>query len=216
MIGATAAGLLDDAGLVGTGRVRLDTPDLLSGGKLRWKAFFPERPNRSFRRLDRLSQAAILAAEACGLDDLLEDACREETATVLGSRSGCLEADLRFADSLAPGHDVQPAVFPYTLPSTCLGELAIRHRLSGPTLCLSGDPAQAIDEALAMLAAGDAQAALVCLGDVTRADDEPEPRELRVATVLLGPSQHPALPTPAELRSDPLELLATRLRGATP
>ena len=47
------------------------------------------------------------------------------TALVLGTSYGCLHSDVCFARGLEPGGTLRPAVFPYTLPSTCLGEVAI-------------------------------------------------------------------------------------------
>ena len=58
-------------------------------------------------------------------------------------------------------------MFPYTLPSTCLGDVAIRHELVGPVLCLTTPRAEdALDEALLMLHTDEADAAIVCTGDV--------------------------------------------------
>lgn len=134
---------------------------------LRWSALF-DAPYPGFRRLDALSRCVSIAAEAAGVSVSIRAEVRRDTALVLCTGYGCLASDMRFAASLAPGAMLQPAVFPYTLPSTCLGDLAIRHGLRGPLLCLTaseGRAAVALTEAHALIQLGDARAALVCFGE---------------------------------------------------
>jgi len=165
------AAAVDAHGLRGTAPVdvRWGEDGLTPGRRLRWRRCF-EAPFPTFRRLDPLSQVVCLAAEATGVAAILGDAA-PEVAVVLGTAWGCLAADVEFAASLTPGRDVAPAVFPYTLPSTCLGEVALRHGLRGPTLCLSldeDDPlaaAEVLAEALALEADGAAAGALVVWAD---------------------------------------------------
>ncbi|UCF53743.1 MAG: GNAT family N-acetyltransferase, partial [Bradyrhizobium sp.] len=79
-----------------------------------------------------LSRFVCLAVEALGVD------LPDDTALVFASGSGCLHADRLFEESR---HSViRPALFPYTLPSACLAELAIRHKTMGPTICLAVAP----------------------------------------------------------------------------
>ena len=127
-----------------------------SGGKVPWVL---PRPFPDFRRLDPLARFVCLAAEALGVE------FPTDTALILDTTLGCLHADRRFEASL---HGViRPGVFPYTLPSTCLGELAIRHRISGLALCLTtSDLAAGLEEGSRLLDLGEASAALVCRGDV--------------------------------------------------
>lgn len=135
-------------------------------GEVAWKRLFAS-PFRGFRRLDITSGMFVIAVEGLGLDALDEDV-RRSTALVLASSTGCLAADLRFEASLRSPTGIKPAVFPYTLPSTCLGEVAIRHKLMGPTLCVSvdaGEERQGVDAARELLRAGEALAAVVLLGD---------------------------------------------------
>jgi hypothetical protein len=157
------AAVMDPRGLIGSGGLTVELDPL---GVLRWKQAFAS-PFPTFRRLDRLSKLALLTAEAAGVGDLSAET-KTETAVVLGSVYGCLEADLAFAESLRPERDTRPALFPYTLPSTCLGEIAVRYGLQGPSLCLStleGAEASALTEATALIEGGEASAACVCLGD---------------------------------------------------
>jgi len=126
---------------------------------------FP-RPFPEYRRLEALGRFVCLAVEALDME------FPEGAALVFASSYGCLHADRLFEESR---HGViRPALFPYTLPSTCLAELAIRHRIMGPTLCLSvapGDRASALAEARRLLAAGEADAAIVLRGDVVPPDE---------------------------------------------
>jgi len=135
-------------------------------GELRWTSIFGAA-NPGFRRLDRTSRLFACAAELCGLESL-PDELRDNTALLIASSTGCLAADLRFEQGLRTDHGIEPAIFPYTLPSTVLGEIAIRHRLRGPTVCLSvpeGDEGQAVDAGHGLIAHGEAEAALILLGD---------------------------------------------------
>jgi hypothetical protein len=176
------AGVVDSLGVAGTGGTTAAWPGEFGLGRLPWVF---ERPFPEFRRFDPLTQQVCLAVEALG------DGFEPGTALVLGTSRGCLDADLKFAASLEDFPN--PAVFPFTLPSTCLGVVAIRHRITGPVLCLStapGDRAQAADEALRLLAFGDADAAIVVSGD---------PGDCVIAAELKRGDTR--LPTPEEIRA---------------
>jgi hypothetical protein len=154
------AAVFDEGGLVGTTR---SFPQLRPGSPPKWGEV-GGCPFPAYRRLDLLSKLACLTVEVAGLDGLGAD----PVALVFGSAWGCLDADVAFQASLAPGREVRPALFPYTLPSTCLGELAILHGLRGPSLCLSLEPeeeAPVVEEAAAYLAGGEAQAAVLLWGE---------------------------------------------------
>lgn len=148
-------------------------------------------PARELRRLDLLSQGLVRCAQAALTGVALE--APEETALVFASTRGCLEADLAFQASLVPGAEAAPQLFPLTLPSAALGELARRWGLTGPTLCLCAERppehGQALDEALALLRAGEARAALVGFGDALSPEMAGrvglEPR-LELGLVLIG------------------------------
>ena len=92
----------------------------------------------------------------------------DDTALVFGSAFGCVDADWHFQASLGSERGVAAGLFPYTLPSTALGEVAIRHGLRGPTLTLGlveGEEGRGLEEAVALLRAGEAAACGVFLGD---------------------------------------------------
>ena len=213
-----AAGVADENGVAGTGgtAARWEQAGTDPRERIRWQRFFDE-PFPDFRRLDPLSRFCCLAVEAARPGDHLDEARREDTALVLATTLGCLHADVRFAAGLEGEAEIEPAVFPYTLPSTCLGDVAIRHRLTGPTLCLAaanGDEPVGLREAVRLLALEEAAAVLVCMGDVFfRAETPGVAPRLRLAALLLLPE--PPAPTdpltPTRLERDLLEVVQQHL-----
>lgn len=165
-----AIGIVDRDGIAGTAAVRttwqrLGTP--WPGDGRTFRAVFG-RADETFRRLDVASRMLVLACEALGLDRVLPRDRRDDTALVVETTTGCLDADLQFAASLRAEMRDAP-IFPYTLPSTCLGEVALRHGLRGPSVCLSvapGDRGRALAEAGRLLANGEAPAVVVAAVDV--------------------------------------------------
>jgi hypothetical protein len=158
----------DRAGLVGGSRhglcafpVDASMPTLISAARK-----LLDRPWPDFRTFDRLTALLALVVETLDLPARLPEASRRSTAIVLGTVHGCLDSDWRFdADRR---QRPSPRLFAYTLPSTCLGAVASRHGLTGPSVCLSVPrdcERQAFVEAARLVQAGDASAALVCLGD---------------------------------------------------
>ncbi|MHC5209617.1 MAG: beta-ketoacyl-[acyl-carrier-protein] synthase family protein [Planctomycetota bacterium] len=159
-----AMGLVDARGIAGTSGVRGTWADLDTeppGTPRSFRALFG-RPDATFRRIDRPSKALVLAAEAAGVGDVLPREVRDGTAVVVETERGCLDADLRFQRGREQGL-IEGAVFPYTLPSASLGEVALRHGLRGPALCLSIGPEQrgeALREAVRLIEDGEAAYAL--------------------------------------------------------
>jgi len=123
---------------------------------LRWSQLFTSAAPR-FSRLDGLSRVGLMAVELLAMDwSRLE---RERVGVCVESRLGSLATDLRFLETISP------SVFTYTLPSTVIGEVCIRHRLKGPVLCLipgADARGRALETALEWLRRGEA-AACVCL-----------------------------------------------------
>jgi 3-oxoacyl-(acyl-carrier-protein) synthase len=89
-----------------------------------------------FGRLDLASQLALLAVELLNMD--FDAQPRERIGICLGARMGSLAADLDFWRGRDAVGGPSPTLFTYTLPSAAIGEIAIRHRLTGPDLCLVG------------------------------------------------------------------------------
>ncbi|HEX6812671.1 MAG TPA: beta-ketoacyl synthase N-terminal-like domain-containing protein [Planctomycetota bacterium] len=150
------------------------------------------RSDDTFRRLDRCSRVLVLATAAAGIDVALPREAREGTALVVETTLGCLDADLQFAASMRTGMCDGP-IFPYTLPNTSLGEVALRYALRGPSLCLSVAPeaaGAALAEAEAMLENGEATFALAATVDVLVQSTPHAKTTCRAVAVLLA---HPRL-----------------------
>lgn len=160
------------------------------GGGRTFRAVFGSTDD-TFRRLDRVSRALVLAGEAAGITAVLAAAraAPTEVGMVFETSLGSLDSDLRFADSMAAGMCDGP-VFAYTLPSTSLGELALRHGLRGPTVCLAtlpGQRGQALREAALLLASGEVEVVVAGLVDVlASARPSVEPACRAIVAVLVG------------------------------
>ena len=82
-----------------------------------------------FFKMDALSKLAFLGAEI--LLKQLDPTSKQHTALVFANRSSSLDTDLKHQESIADKEAFypSPAVFVYTLPNICLGEISIRHQL---------------------------------------------------------------------------------------
>jgi 3-oxoacyl-(acyl-carrier-protein) synthase len=214
-----ALGLADAQGVAGTGGVRAEWSELgveAPGTGRTFRRLF-HAPDATFRRLDRPSRALVLAAEAAGLGSVLPDDARRTTAIVVETERGSLDTDLHFMAGLAQGV-VAGAMFPYTLASASLGEVALRHRLRGPAICLSITAEQrgdALREAIRLLEDGEARFALACSVEALADPCHGAGQALRAVAVLLaGPSEDGArVVAPCSLACpDPFEQLAAGLR----
>lgn len=142
----------------------------------------------TYRRLDRISRSLVLATAAAGVDGLLTAAERNATALLAESCVGCLEIDRRYTSSLA-GEVIEAAIFPYTLPSTSLGEVALRHQLRGPTISISVGPDNAgasLREAERMMAAGEVRHAVAASVDVLDVAAPGLPAGIRAVVAVLA------------------------------
>lgn len=123
-----------------------------------WAARFPNVSCPRFGRMDALSRLALMAVEALGV----EFANRDEVGVILETKHGSLLADRQFLLTTSP------SVFTYTLPSTAIGEICIRHKLRGPLLCLlteTGDGRQALEQAQAWLVRREVKSCLCLCAD---------------------------------------------------
>ena len=82
-----------------------------------------------FFKMDNLSKLAFLAA-----DILLKQEPSEEErniAVILSNRASSLDTDRKHQESIANSDHYypSPAVFVYTLPNICIGEISIKHKL---------------------------------------------------------------------------------------
>ena len=127
-----------------------------------------------FGRMELASQLALLAVEP--LAKHFDAVPRHRIAIGLNASSGSLASDIEFW----VGHKVVggmcPTIFTYTLPSAAIGEIAIRHQLTGPNLCFVGGDALLPVEAADLIRRGEADlcVCIFCevvtpaLADITR------------------------------------------------
>lgn len=79
-----------------------------------------------FFKMDNLSKLAFI-----GSDVLLKNETEKNIALVFSNRSASLDTDRKHQESIenADNFYPSPAVFVYTLPNICLGEISIKHGL---------------------------------------------------------------------------------------
>ena len=82
-----------------------------------------------FFKMDSLSKLAFLASEIILSKLVNED--KNNLALIFANHSSCLSTDIKHKESIANPDEYfpSPAVFVYTLPNICLGEISIRHQL---------------------------------------------------------------------------------------
>ncbi len=80
-----------------------------------------------FHKMDNLSKLAFLCAEML----LNNEEDNSRTAIVFANRSSSLDTDFKYQESINSQENYypSPAVFVYTLPNICVGEISIRHQM---------------------------------------------------------------------------------------
>jgi 3-oxoacyl-(acyl-carrier-protein) synthase len=121
-----------------------------------------------FGRLDLSSQLALLAVKSLGID--FEKFSRDRIAICLAARAGSLSTDFDFWQGRDAVGGPSPTLFAYTLPSAAIGEIAIRHRLTGPNLCFVGDDKLLLPEATDLIQRGEADSCVCVYCEVINAD----------------------------------------------
>lgn len=83
-----------------------------------------------FFKMDNLSKLAFLGAELL-LKTESNSSLENNTALVFANKSSSLDTDVKFQNSISDPENYypSPAVFVYTLPNICLGEISIKHQL---------------------------------------------------------------------------------------
>lgn len=123
-----------------SGRLLVDGRVVLDGGERGFGQFIREAYGRyeevdnKFARLDGQSQLA-----AVGMRYLLDGVARaamRHSPVLFANHNGCMARDQEHLAQLARAGQGSPSIFLYTLPSTALGEVCIRHGLQGETLFL--------------------------------------------------------------------------------
>jgi hypothetical protein len=79
-----------------------------------------------FHKMDNLSKLAFLASEV-----ILKDDDHSRTALVFANKSSSLDTDFKYQESINSQENYfpSPAVFVYTLPNICVGEISIKHQM---------------------------------------------------------------------------------------
>jgi len=79
-----------------------------------------------FHKMDNLSKLAFLASEM-----ILKSEDHSRTALVFANKSSSLDTDFKYQESISSQENYfpSPAVFVYTLPNICVGEISIRHKM---------------------------------------------------------------------------------------
>jgi hypothetical protein len=167
-----------------TGLVPWPTPiaEALRRGDLesvRWGTLFDSETSR-FGRMDVLSRLGLMAVELLHAKfERMGPAERDAVGVCVETRSGCAVTDLRFLQSPLA------STFAYTLPSTVIGEICIRHRLRGPVMCLLPVPSQggSLEVALGWLERDEAGACVCVACDYL---------DKKIAASVLSPDDMPA------------------------
>lgn len=83
-----------------------------------------------FFKMDSLSKLAFLGAELI-LKNEINTEKENHIALVFANNSSSLDTDVKYQNSISDPENYfpSPAVFVYTLPNICLGEISIRHQL---------------------------------------------------------------------------------------
>ncbi len=96
--------------------------------KSAYKEFSIDYPK--FFKMDNLSKLAFLTSEM-----ILEDICKigeeNDIAIVFANQSSSSDTDVKYQRSIENKEEYfpSPAVFVYTLPNICVGEISIKHQL---------------------------------------------------------------------------------------
>jgi hypothetical protein len=83
-----------------------------------------------FFKMDNLSKLAFLSAEII-LREVVKPDSANDIALVFANQSSSLDTDVKYQNSIANKDEYfpSPAVFVYTLPNICIGEISIKHQL---------------------------------------------------------------------------------------
>ena len=83
-----------------------------------------------FFKMDDLSKLAFLTAELILRDETTADG-EDDIALVFANKSSSLDTDIKHQKTIQNKDDYfpSPAVFVYTLPNICVGEISIKHQL---------------------------------------------------------------------------------------
>lgn len=83
-----------------------------------------------FFKMDNLSKVSFLGADLL-LKPIIDNTKENNIALLFANKSSSLDTDVKYQESIADADNYfpSPAVFVYTLPNICLGEISIKHQL---------------------------------------------------------------------------------------
>ncbi|GGF25972.1 3-oxoacyl-ACP synthase [Flavobacterium limi] len=123
--------------LNGTSVFKIEPTDFTDFAKQAYRNFEMQYPK--FFKMDALSKLAFLGSELLlspivstdPSDSELAKQKENNIALVLANKSSSLDTDVKYQESISDKENYfpSPAVFVYTLPNICLGEISIRHQL---------------------------------------------------------------------------------------
>ncbi|MDO5971742.1 3-oxoacyl-ACP synthase [Flavivirga aquimarina] len=84
-----------------------------------------------FFKMDALSKLAFLAADVLLKNESLNQEEENNIAIVFSNKASSIDTDRKHQESIQNKEDYfpSPAVFVYTLPNICIGEISIKHKL---------------------------------------------------------------------------------------
>jgi hypothetical protein len=84
-----------------------------------------------FFKMDNLSKLAFLAADVLLKETISDPEKENNIAVIMSNRASSLDTDRKHQKSISDTNNYypSPAVFVYTLPNICIGEISIKHRL---------------------------------------------------------------------------------------
>ncbi|WP_163398590.1 3-oxoacyl-ACP synthase [Flavobacterium fluviatile] len=114
--------------LNGTSAFKTEPTDFADFAKQAYRNFEMQYPK--FFKMDALSKLAFLGSELL-LSPITSTEDENNIALVLANKSSSLDTDVKYQESISDKENYfpSPAVFVYTLPNICLGEISIRHQL---------------------------------------------------------------------------------------
>ena len=91
-----------------------------------------------FYKMDEVSKLFFLGVEQLLISGNWSPESGNATSIVAGTTDGCLESDKKHLANITeePNLPASPATFVYTLPNIMLGEVCIRHGISGENTCM--------------------------------------------------------------------------------
>jgi 3-oxoacyl-(acyl-carrier-protein) synthase len=111
-----------------------------------------------FGRMDLPSQLSLLSVESLGMDFDAFD--RNRVGVCMSVNAGSLATDIDYWKGRNDVGGPSPTLFAYTLPSSAIGEIAIRYQLTGPNLCFVGTHAMLLAEAKDLIERNEVDACL--------------------------------------------------------